>query len=298
MTRPNASSSPEPEEVVSHYASGYEAHRLESEAGKLDRERSRELLKRFLPPAPATILDVGGGPGGHACWLAKLGYEVHLIDIVPLHVELAKKASAAQPEAPLASVAIWDARSLAWEEEQVDGLLLFGPLYHLTERTDRLQALREAHRVLRKSGIVMAVGISRFASALDGLRSGFLADPRFAAIVEQDLKNGQHRNRTGKPEYFMDTFFHHPDELRSEVMEAGFDLIGVYGVEGPCWLLRDFDEWWNDNERRNRLLQIARTVETEASLLGASAHLIAVGRKPEAEDRTTTGSRRRGHASA
>lgn len=217
--------------------------------------------------------------GGHACWLATLGYEVHLIDIVPLHVELANQASAAQPEAPLASVAVGDARSLTWAPGQVDGLLLFGPLYHLTDRNDRLQALREAHRVLRQNGILMAVGISRFASALDGLRSGFLADPRFVAIVEQDLKDGQHRNRTERPEYFMDTFFHHPDELRGEVAEAGFDLIGVYGVEGPCWLLHGFDDWWNDAERRNHLLHIARTVETEASLLGVSAHLMAVGRK-------------------
>ncbi len=77
----------------------------------------------------------------------------------------------------------------------------------------------------------------------------------------------------------MDAFFHHPDELRSEVAGAGFNLIGVYGVEGPCWLLRDFDDWWNDEERRNRLLHIARATETEASLLGVSAHLIAVGRK-------------------
>jgi SAM-dependent methyltransferase len=277
MTRPNRSS-PEGAEVARHYASGYEAHRLAIEAGKLDCERSRELLSRFLPPAPATILDVGGGPGGHACWLANLGYEVHLIDIVPLHVELANQASKAQ-KAPLASVALGDARALTWADGQVDGLLLFGPLYHLTDRDDRLRALREAHRVLRENGILMAVGISRFASALDGLRSGFLADPRFVAIVEQDLKDGQHRNWTEKPEYFMDTFFHHPDELRSEVAEAGFDLIDVYGVEGPCWLLRDFDDWWNDAERRNRLLQIARIVETEASLLGVSAHLMAVGRK-------------------
>lgn len=70
MRRPNESSSPEPEEVASHYASGYEAHRLAIEAGKLDCERSRELLTRFLPPAPATILDVGGGPW-RPCVLAR-----------------------------------------------------------------------------------------------------------------------------------------------------------------------------------------------------------------------------------
>ncbi len=112
--RPRTSSSPTSEEVARHYASGYEDRRLGLEAGQLDRVRSRELLMRCLPPPPATVLDVGGGPGGHGCWLAGRGYEVHLIDLVPLHVELAEKASAAQPEAPLASAAVGDACSLAW----------------------------------------------------------------------------------------------------------------------------------------------------------------------------------------
>jgi SAM-dependent methyltransferase len=267
--------SPNPEAIAAHFASGYEADRLHQGAGQLDRERSRELLARFLPPAPATVLDIGGGPGGHACWLAARGYRVHLIDITPLHVELARQASACQPQAPLASAEVGDARSLSWANGTADAVVLFGPLYHLTDRGDRVQALREAHRVLRPGGVLLTAAISRFASALDGLCRGFLKDPQFAAIVRRDLANGQHRNPTGRPEYFMDTFFHHPDELRTEVAEAGFLTAEVYGVEGPCWLLSDFDAWWDNAEYRDRLLQIARALEREPSLSGISAHLVA-----------------------
>jgi SAM-dependent methyltransferase len=266
-------------QIEDHYASGYEADRLHTGEGLLERERSRELLRRFLPPAPATILDVGGGPGGYACWLAGQGYRVHLIDITPLHVQLAKEASQRQPEAPLASASVGDACALSWNAETVEAVLLFGPLYHLTDRTDRLKALQEAHRVLKSGGVLLAVGVSRFASTFDGLRRGFLKDPDFAEIVDQDLKSGQHRNPTGKPEYFMETFFHHPDELRTEVAEAGFRVRGIYGVEGPCWLLPDFSAWWENEEQQERLLQIARTLETEPALLGVSAHLIAVAAK-------------------
>jgi 2-polyprenyl-3-methyl-5-hydroxy-6-metoxy-1,4-benzoquinol methylase len=42
---------------------------------------------RYLPPPPAVIFDVGGGPGVYARCLARQGYEVHLIDAHPVHVE-------------------------------------------------------------------------------------------------------------------------------------------------------------------------------------------------------------------
>src|SRR5262245_3394659 len=276
MARTGDDPSPTAEAIAAHYASGYEADRLHRGAGQLDRERSRELLGRFLPRAPATVLDVGGGPGGHAYWLATRGYTVHLLDITPLHVELARQASARQPAAPLASAEVGDARALAWGSGTADAVVLFGPLYHLTDRADRFQALREAHRVLRPGGVLLASAISRFASALDGLCRGFLKDPQFAEIVRRDLTDGQHRNQTGRPEYFMDTFFHHPDELRAEVADAGFGAASVYGVEGPGWLLPDFDTWWNNPDLRDRLLELARTLEAEPSLLAVSAHLIAV----------------------
>jgi SAM-dependent methyltransferase len=279
MGRQPNSQSPKPEEVNRHYESGYEADRLNIGSGQLECERTRELLMRFLPPAPATVFDIGGGPGAHACWLARQGYSVHVIDIAPLHVELAKEASSRQPEHPLASASVGDACSLPWNAESADAVLLLGPLYHLTDRPDRIRALVEALRVLKPGGVFFGVGVSRFASAMDGLRGGFLKNAEFAQIVDQDLQDGQHRNPTGRPEYFMDTFFHHPHELRAEVTEVGFLITGLYGVEGLSWLIKDFDEWWTNTEYRERLLKIARTLETEPTVLGVSAHVMVVGSK-------------------
>src|SRR5262249_49423723 len=234
---------------------------------------------RFLPAAAATVLDIGGGPGRYACGLARQGYEVHLMDVVPFHVEMAITASAQQPEAPLASVRVGDAKSLPWDAATADAVLLLRPLYHLTAAEDRHAALKEAHRVLKPNGTLVAVGVSRFASAMDGLRAGFLKDPVFSAIVERDLKDGHHHNASGNPMYFMDTFFHHPDELRSEITQAGFIVDGLYGIEGPGWLLQDFDDWWSTPEYRQRLLDLARTLEMEPTLIGMSAHLMAAARK-------------------
>jgi ubiquinone/menaquinone biosynthesis C-methylase UbiE len=279
MTPTPESSPPRPTEIDSHYAGGVERDRLASGSGRLELARTQEILRRYLPPPPAVVADVGGGPGVYACWLAALGYEVHLTDPVPLHLAQAQETSRAQPDRPVASFTLGDARALARPDDSADVALLLGPLYHLTERADRVAALRETRRVLRPGGVLVAAGISRFASALDGLRAGYLDDPAFAAIVERDLIDGQHRNPTNHPTYFTTAFFHHPNELSREVADAGLAPEHLLAVEGPAWLLQDFDGHWDDPTRRERLLGVVRRMEADPSVLGASAHLLAVARK-------------------
>jgi ubiquinone/menaquinone biosynthesis C-methylase UbiE len=267
------------EELQQYYQVHDENNRLRRGEGQLEFVRTQRIIQRYLPSPPSKILDVGGGSGVYALWLARLGHEVHLIDFVPRHVEQAKAASDSQPEAPLASIQVGDARELDFQDSAFDGLLMLGPLYHLPVREDRIQALREAHRVLKPGGVLLAAGISRFASTLDGLRTGALKDPGFWEIVQQDLTDGQHHNPTRETGYFTETFFHHPDELVQEVSEAGFQLEDVLGIEGPGWLTPEFDTWWDKEEYRSRLLTIAERLETEPTMLGIGAHLMAVGRK-------------------
>ena len=202
-------------DIVSHYAMGVEEDRL-STWGRLERERTLDLLGRFLPPAPATVLDVGGGPGVYAVHLARAGYDVHLIDPVGLHVEQARAASAAQPDAPLGSAELGDARALAAGDRSVDAVLLLGPLYHLVDAKDRRRALREARRVLRPGGVLAAAAISRFGATIDGLATEAFRDPGFEAIVEADQRRGHHRNPdvTDRPEWFTTAYFHLPGRAR------------------------------------------------------------------------------------
>jgi SAM-dependent methyltransferase len=262
-----------------HYELGVEQPRLAGGSGLLEFARTQEVLRRHLPPAPATVLDVGGGAGVHACWLALDGHRVHLVDPIDLHVRQALEASAAQPDHSF-TASLGEARALAAADRSADVVLLLGPLYHLLSPEDRLGALREALRVVRPRGLVVAAAISRYASLLDSLMRGFIRDPEFLPILLRDLEDGQHRNPAGSPEWFTTAFFHHPDELAQEVIDAGLDLVEVVGVEGPGWLLPDIGDRWTDESWRESLLFAARAVETEATMRGASAHLLAVARRP------------------
>jgi SAM-dependent methyltransferase len=159
-------------------------------------------------------------------------------------------------------------------------VLLLGPLYHLTESSDRARALHEAMRVLKPCGRLFAAAISRYASALDGLARNLLDAPRFEGIVQQDLRDGQHRNLTDRLDYFTTAYFHRPDDLAKEVEAAGLTLDGVFGIEGPGWILPDIEQRMADPEKRKALLLVAGMLETESAVVGTSAHLLAVAQRP------------------
>jgi 2-polyprenyl-3-methyl-5-hydroxy-6-metoxy-1,4-benzoquinol methylase len=267
-------------EAAEHYATGYEATRLfGSPQGELERLRSQEIISRSLPKPPARVIDVGGAGGVYSLWLLDQGYEVVLIDAMPEHVELAERTLGEHANRHLASARLGDARNLAEAADSADAVLLMGPLYHLTDRGDRVQSLREAKRVLKPDGVLFAAAISRFASLLDGLTRNLVDDPAFQPILEADLKSGQHRNPTNRPDYFTTAFFHHPDELTAEVAEAGFRVEALIAVEGPAWILPNLAERMADAAKRRQLLDLLRKVETDPALLGMSAHLLAVARK-------------------
>jgi SAM-dependent methyltransferase len=253
-------------DILAYYDQGRERTRLES-IGRLEFLRTQELLRRYLPRPPAAVLDVGGGAGVHALPLMAAGHTVTLIEPVELHVDQARAVGV--------DALVGDSRHLPLEDDAADASLLLGPLYHLTEETDRLAALTEARRVTRTGGVLVAACISRFASTYDGLTLHYLDDPAFQRIVEDDLATGQHRNPDRRPGWFTTAYLHRPADMVREVTRAGWSDVSLMAVEGPG-AFADPGYWLDGSDRQATLLRAIRRVESEPSILGASPHLVAV----------------------
>ncbi len=260
------------DEITAYYARHSEEGRLESGCGALEFARTQELVLRYLPPPPATVVDIGGGTGAYSRWLAGLGHRVHLLDLAEPQVREARRRGG------LRSSIVGDARALPYGEIQADAALLLGPLYHLTARGARMRALAEARRILRPGGLLFAAAISRYASLLDALAAGWIDEPGSLAMVERDLRDGQHRNEGGHPQGFTTAYFHRAGELAAEVREAGFHLIAVSAVEGPGWVARQLDLRCRDERLKHQLLGLLRRVEEAPELIGMSLHYLATAR--------------------
>jgi ubiquinone/menaquinone biosynthesis C-methylase UbiE len=265
-------------DILGYYNLGLEAERLSHE-WSLERIRSQSIISRSIPSPPACIIDVGAGPGLYAVWLAGFGYSVHVLDLIAKHIDQAREAACAAGVA-FASACTGDARVLPFRDECCDATLLMGPLYHLTSMGDRRKALSEALRVLRPGGILIAVGISRFAALLDGFFTGSIIDPDFRDLVDRGLADGQHINTTGKAEHFTTAYFHRPGELEEEVSAAGFRIEKVAAIEGFGPYIPDLRQRWQDETYRSYLMSVLERTESEPSMLGTSPHIMVVAAKP------------------
>jgi ubiquinone/menaquinone biosynthesis C-methylase UbiE len=262
-----------PADVLAYYEAAAELGRLEDARGQLERARTQELLLRFLKPE-SKVLDVGGGTGIYAEWLTSLGHRVHLVEPVSLHLEEARRRARGT-----FTVEQGDARELSVADGSYDAVVMLGPLYHLSDASARLKALEEARRACRPGAFLAVAAISRFASLLDMLSRRGLEDDRVLANVADELSSGSRVVGARRTSPFPDAYFHTPDEVASEIVGAGFELVGVFGIQGAGWLLDDLEARRTDERAWERVLWAARVVEEERSLLGVSAHLLAVGRR-------------------
>ena len=256
----------------------YYDQNADAEWTRADRHRTEfsvalRVVRRHLAPPPATVLDIGSGPGRYSIVLAHQGYRVTLCDLSPVCLALAQKKARAAGVS-LDDVICANAVDLSViRSARFDGVLLMGPLYHLLTEQARLSAIKEARRVLKPHGVLFATFITRFAI----FRDAAIKDPesviKDVAETEQLLATGVN-SRDG---VFTDAYFAHPDEIIPIMEGAGLHTLGLYALEGVvagheqrvselsglAW------EYWVDLNYR---------MSQEPSLRGAADHLMYVGR--------------------
>ena len=272
--------------VLAYYEEGREYNRLRTGIGLIEFERSKEILRENLPTPPAVIYDIGGAYGEYSWWLASLGYEVHLFDLSETNIKMSKELTKEYPDCSLAASEICDARKVPRTDKSADAVLLMGPLYHIMDYTERINAVKECHRLLKSDGILFSAALTPYSVLLDKLTvyspngESYLENPDFLAMVERELKDGCHIN-PNKEVYagLGSSHLHTAKALKAELSAGGFFDSVVHGTMGGAWLANNIDELWKNEKSRNTLMNTVRLIDTHEEIIGLSCHLLAVSRR-------------------
>lgn len=273
--------------VLAYYEAGREFHRLRKDIGLIEFERTKEILLESLPKPPAVIYDIGGAYGEYAWWLASLGYEVHLFDLSETNIRMSKELSKEYPNCFLSSSEVGDARSIPREDSSADAVLLMGPLYHITDYNERIKAIKESFRLLKRDGLMFSAALTPYSVLLYNIttyspkgenKNTYLESSDFLAMVERELKDGCHIN-PNKYDGLGSSHLHTAKALKAELDAGGFSDSVVHGVMGGAWLARDIDELWKNETSRKALMNTVRLLDTHEEIIGLSGHLLAVSKR-------------------
>lgn len=274
------------EKVLSGYNAGIERNRLRQDIGLIEFERTKELLKEYLPKPPAVIYDIGGGYGEYAWWLASFGYEVHLFDLSRTNIEMSSELKKEYPTCSLAGAEVCDARKINRTDESADAILLMGPLYHIVEKDERVKAIHECRRLLKSSGVLFSAVITPYATLLwattvFGVRNRLIEEEAFMKMVERELHDGEHIKPTNSAYSGMGrSYFHSSNELKAELLQGGFTQTHIHGVVGAAWLAPNLNELWKDEKSKEALMKTVRLLDVREDIIGLSTHILGISIKP------------------
>lgn len=259
------------------YNKASEETRLDKGMGIFEFERIKSLIEKHIHSSSSKIIDIGGGTGKYSEWLANKGHQVHLVEPVSKHIKIAQNRAGKLKNK--FSVHLGESKSLDFQNDFADLIILHGPLYHLQKEEDRELAIKEAKRVLKNDGIILGFAINYTASTLAGLLNGLIHKKTFFQMCKEELTTGIHNPPDDFPWLLAEAYYHRPEQLKDEFMKQELTYLNTYAVEGMAWLDKDYFANMLNDEKKKTLLALIQVTENDSYLLPFSPHMMIAVKK-------------------
>jgi S-adenosylmethionine-dependent methyltransferase len=253
---------------------------VEKEGGRLERHQlERDMTWRYLDkylPRQGKILEIGAATGAYTIPLGNRGYDVTAVDFAPNLIEKCRKRVKDEKLEEKVACLVADARDLAIvSAADFDAVLMMGPLYHLILEEDRLLALKEAYRKLKRGGVIFSTLISRY-----GIWADVMKELPHYIEFQKDVQSVIHEGKDADLAYKKGNFrgyFATPAEIVPLHEKTGFKTLALAGIETGG--MRDEIFSPLQGKRRQLWLDLLFSISTEKSIIGASSHILYVGVK-------------------
>lgn len=274
------------EKIKNYYNSFDEENRLSKDAsGRLEYEMSFRILNKFICTNDnktdkncRTILDLGGGAGAYSFPLASVGHKVYLADLSLKHIEQAVSRKKRENATNLISCDVVNALDLSiYEDNQFDVIILFGPLYHLLEESERKQCLRECNRVLKTGGKIFASFIPHLSGSI-AILDRYFWDPSQVDVnnLNKVFESGKFTNNNNVG--FQEGYYPSLNEIIALFSECGFTKNAIKSIRGFGYEREEEIYKLPEDMKKEVFSLIDKTCE-DKSIIEMCGHAMYIGEK-------------------
>ena len=267
------------DKVKKYYKNFDEKNRLQNDnSGRLEYDMTMHILEKYLPEN-ATILDLGGGAGVYSFPLANKGYKLFLADLSNDLIEQAKLQKQEEDNTNIVSCDVVNAINLSvYDNNQFDVVILFGPLYHLLDKSERQQCISEINRVLKPKGKVFASFIPYLSGSI-AIIDRYFRHPQQVDInnLTEVFNSGRFNNLSDSG--FQEGYYPSVKEIEELFASNNFNKIVIKSIRGFGYGKEDLLYNIENIEIKNKVIELIDKTSENQSIIDTCGHAIYIGYK-------------------
>ena len=213
------------------------------------------------------IIELGAGTGAYSIELAKRGYDVTAVELVKRNLDILKQNS---KDIKNLHAVQGDALDLSrFADNSFDLVLSFGPMYHLFNEKDKMQAIHEAVRICKRHGIIMFAYLTHASIVWGyGVRKNNVDKLQYVL-----MDNGAIRD---VPEEIFSSYY--IEDFKNQFKNLPIKHLKDVATDSLFSMMRDYVDELSD-EKYNMLLDYHFKTCERKDMQGVSSHMLYIGSK-------------------
>ena len=253
------------ENLIKYYNKFNEDKRLTRRRGEIEFITSMKYIHEYLKKGNK-IIDIGAGTGRYSIPLSEEGYDVTAVELVKHNIKQIEQKS------NKIKTILGNAKDLSMIKDNTYNLtLLFGPMYHLISKEEKIQALKEAKRITKKDGIIMiAYCMNDYAI----ITHGFIDNNIKESLKAKEINEAFHVTPKPTDLYSRLTL----EEINELNKITNLKRIKIISPDGPANYIRQALNKMDD-ETFDLYIKYHLSTCEKKELLGASSHVLDILKK-------------------
>ena len=251
------------ENLIKYYNKFNEDKRLTTKHGLVEFYTSIKYIEKYIKKNDK-IIDIGAGTGKYSIYFSNKGYDVTAVELVKHNLRVIESKDK--------SIKAYQGNAIdlkRFKDNSFDIVILFGPMYHLISMDDKLKALEEAKRIIKKNGLIF---ISYCMNEFAIIKHGFIDNN---IINEQDIIDKDYKIIPKDDDLYS---FVRLEDINYLKNKTKLKRIKILSQDGPSeYIKKEINKM--DEETFNKYLDYHFKTCERKELLGAGRHILDILKK-------------------